>query len=346
MIGLNDCKENKNILSDLLKNTAADNYDLMALYGKCSENLQSNDECRIFDLSNSTGIGVITMYNVLSGIKVVFNDIHMAYCNKNQTKSHNIIEINHCKEGRYECSTGNQSFCYMSPGDLAIGSLEREFKDSCFPTRHYHGISIFIELDKISDLLFEVMKLLNIDIMYIKELICDEKNFFIMRANESIEHIFSELYSIRDNRKAGFLKIKVLELLLFLSDLDRENSDLDREYLNTECVEKIKRIHNFIIDDIKKHYTIDELSDKFGISPTLLKRNFNKVYGQSIYAYLKSYRLQKSQELLLRTDMNISQIAYQIGYENPNKYSSAFKSEYGITPSNFRNSIRNRMNKY
>ena len=36
-----------------------------------------------------------------------------------------------------------------------------------------------------------------------------------MRANPSIEHIFSELYHVREKRKPGYMKIKMLELLLF-----------------------------------------------------------------------------------------------------------------------------------
>ena len=67
-----------------------------------------------------------------------------------------------------------------------------------------------------------------------------------MRANESIEHIFSELYSIKENRKPGYLKIKVLELLLFLSDLKGEDAFNEMEYLNRNRVYKMRKIHYFI----------------------------------------------------------------------------------------------------
>lgn len=63
------------------------------------------------------------------------------------------------------------------------------------------------------------MELLNIDLNYIEKNICKENRLCIVRANPSIEHIFSELYYVREQRKAGYIKIKMLELLLFLSDL-------------------------------------------------------------------------------------------------------------------------------
>ncbi|MFR1849839.1 MAG: helix-turn-helix domain-containing protein [Clostridium sp.] len=141
-----------------------------------------------------------------------------------------------------------------------------------------------------------------------------------MRANESIEHIFSELYSIKENRKPGYLKIKVLELLLFLSDLKGEDAFNEMEYLNRNRVYKMRKINDFIIEDIQKHYTIDYLSYKFEISQTNLKKDFQKIYVTSIYAYLKTYRLQVSQRLLLNTNYSIAQIANKIGYENPNKF--------------------------
>lgn len=315
-------------------------FDIMALYGKPVENDNTNSECKLYNLHNETGVGVITIYQILSGIQVVYNDIHMAYCNKNQKATTNVIEINHCREGRYECNLGSQICCYMSPGDLSIGPLKQQSMDSCFPTKHYHGISIFIEVDQLPQELLTVMDLLSIEIEHITSLICNENRFFIMRANESISHIFSELYSIRENRKPGYLKVKILELLLFLSDLSGEDALNQIEYLNRSHVQKIKNIHDFIIGDIKTHYTINELSLRFQLSATTLKKEFRQVYGTSVYAYLKTYRLQEAQKLLLRTENSVAEIAVDIGYENPNKFATAFKKEYGMSPTEFRIHVR------
>lgn len=61
-------------------------------------------------------------------------------------------------------------------------------------------------------------KTLDVDGMVCKN--CSEKPYSIMRENISIEHIFSELYSVPENIRKGYHKVKVLELLLFLSGLD------------------------------------------------------------------------------------------------------------------------------
>ena len=67
-------------------------------------------------LSNETGYGRITVYHVFPGIELYYNDMHIGYCNQNQATAKNMIEINHCLIGRFECSFGENSCCYMAEG--------------------------------------------------------------------------------------------------------------------------------------------------------------------------------------------------------------------------------------
>lgn len=318
-------------------------FDIVALYGNPVEQGANGAMGKVYHLHNHTGVGVISVYDVLPGIRVVYNDLHMGYCNQDQGQSDRVIEINHCREGRYECRVGRQTCCYMAPGDFAIGGRNQSFRDACFPTSHYHGISIFLELDRLTEDLRRTMDLLSIDLEHIFSLVCGENHLFIVRANESIAHIFSELYSVREQRKQGYLTVKILELLLFLSDLERETAVDDRAYLNSSHVQKLKEVRESMVEDLRKHHTIEELSRRVGLSPTALKKGFRKVYGVSVYAYLKAYRLQEAQRLLLRTEDSIAQVAGKVGYENPNKFASAFKGAYGVSPTAFRRESRERI---
>lgn len=315
-------------------------FDMMALYGAPDSAEQDPAGCKIYRLRNETGEGALSLYELLPGVRVAYNDIHMAYCNKNQQPAAHVIEINHCREGRYECSVGHQTCCYLSPGDLAIGAVDRQFSDSAFPTRHYHGISIFIEPDALPDALHTLFALLGIDLGHITALVCNENRFFIMRASDSIAHIFSELYQIRENRRSDYLKVKILELLLFLSDLEGADAVNRVEYLNTGLVGKIKQARDFMVADIRRHTTVEALAERFHLSPTALKNGFRKVYGTSVYAYLKAYRLQTAQKRLLCTADPVAGIAAQVGYENPNKFATAFQKAYGASPTAFRNHVR------
>ena len=91
---------------------------------------------------------------------MALNCMHMAYCNQDQVTAKNIIEINHCYIGRYECSFGENSCCYLSAGDLSIGSAMKKKSFSTFPLNHYHGISIIINLEKLLPEVRQIMELL------------------------------------------------------------------------------------------------------------------------------------------------------------------------------------------
>lgn len=230
----------------LLRSELPDEFEGTKLYGSLEED-ELRQECKIFRLSNETGHGRITVYQVFSGIELYYNDMHMGYCNQNQATAKNMIEINHCLIGRFECSFGENSCCYMAEGDLSISSMMKKKSNSCFPLNHYHGISIVINLDELLPEVRQIMELLNIDLHYIQKYICEGNRCCIMRANPSIEHIFSELYHVREKRKPGYMKVKMLELLLFLSDLNTAEEVLQTDYFNQNQVALIKAVASYII---------------------------------------------------------------------------------------------------
>lgn len=299
----------------LLRSELPDEFEGTKLYGSLEED-ELRQDCKIFRLSNETGHGRITVYQVFSGIELYYNDMHMGYCNQNQATVKNMIEINHCLIGRFECSFGENSCCYMAEGDLSISSMMKKKSNSCFPLNHYHGISIVINLDELLPEIRQIMELLNIDLHYIQKYICEGNRCCIMRANPSVK------------------------LLLFLSDLNTAEEVLQTDYFNQNQVALIKAVASYITEDLTAHHTIEQLSQKFAISTTALKKCFRGVYGTSVYSYLRTYRLQVAKKLLLETESSVTEIASKIGYENPNKFTSAFKETYGSSPTEFRKSVR------
>lgn len=290
-----------------------DRFEGMKLYGFSEEAKDElRQDCKIFRLSNETGHGKITVYQVFPGIELYYNDMHMGYCNQNQATAKNMIEINHCLIGRFECSFGENSCCYMAEGDLSISSGMKKKSNSCFPLNHYHGISIIINLDELLPEVRRIMELLNIDLKYIQTYICEGNRCCIMRANPSIEHIFSELYHVREKRKPGYMKIKMLELLLFLSDLNTADEVLQMDYFNRNQVALIKEVASYITEDLTTHHTIEQLSQKFEISTTALKKCFRGVYGTSVYSYLRTYRMEVLQRNLERVSVWIGMGLYGV----------------------------------
>jgi len=163
-----------------------------------------------------------------------------------------------------------------------------------------------------------------------------EKQCFIMCSKDSIESIFSALYTVPNDMKHEYFKLKVLELLLILSGIDVSERCQERQYFHKSQVEIVKTIKEYMTDDLKRHDTLEELSDNFGIPLTAMKTCFKGVYGNSVFAYMRGYRMQAAAKLLRQGNESVTSIAGEVGYTNPSKFAAAFKDEIGISPLKYR----------
>lgn len=114
--------------------------------------------------SNGTGSGSMTICPLFSGAELYYNDMHLVSFDETPAPARNVIEINHCRVGRYECSFGANSCCYLAAGDFAVCAAARKKSSSCFPLRHYHGITILLDLDAISPEMRKQMEWYGVDL--------------------------------------------------------------------------------------------------------------------------------------------------------------------------------------
>lgn len=95
-------------------------------------------------------------------------------------------------------------------------------------------------------------------------------------------------------------------------------------------------VHDYMEEHISERITIDELSRRFLINPTSLKRIFKEEYGDSIASHMKRHRMELARELLGAGGRSVSDVASEVGYESQSKFSSAFKECYGILPTEYK----------
>jgi len=90
-----------------------------------------------------------------------------------------------------------------------------------------------------------------------------------------------------------------------------------------------------IYDRKKVGYYADQLS----ISPEHLNRSVKSAFGKTAHEYLDEMVLLEAKVLLRQSTLNVSEIAYKIGKENPGDFIRFFKSKTGITPKQYRNAV-------
>lgn len=312
-------------------------------YGEAVQRIASTKKCKVYKMANETGNGMITQYSVFAGIDLLYNDFHMENgFNENKLPHHDVMEINHCKEGRFECELKNKDCAYLGAGDLSITMLATQSISTSFPLAHYHGISIIINIPIAIETIKQVSKTLggiSIDIEEIKKRLCSDNSCFVIRGLKSVDHIFSELYSVPDEYMKGYFRIKIIELLMFLSSVDKKDYQEEKRYFYHSQVKAVKAIRNYMVKNVEEHITLEQLSVKFNIPLTSMKNCFKGVYGTSIYAYMKQYRIQDAALQLLRTSDSVTEIANRLGYENPSKFAEAFKAQMSMTPSEYRKTL-------
>ncbi|WDP91987.1 MAG: helix-turn-helix transcriptional regulator [Desulfobacter sp.] len=133
-----------------------------------------------------------------------------------------------------------------------------------------------------------------------------------------------------------YLEGKSLELLsLQLAALSLDHRRPTAKRLNRGERERIKEARAFLVDNLQSPPGLRELASGAGMSPAKLQAGFRQAYGMSVFDYFREYRMLKARDLLARTDTNVSETAWQVGYVNVSHFSAAFKKRFGILPKHY-----------
>lgn len=106
--------------------------------------------------------------------------------------------------------------------------------------------------------------------------------------------------------------------------------------LSKQDITYIRQAKTILDENFDKHITIPQLARQSGINESKLKEGFKELYGNSIHTYLQQLRLEKAKHLLLTTSMPVTDITYHIGYSHVTHFTSLFKKEFGLTPTEWR----------
>lgn len=292
-------------------------------------------EKKEYVFSNDIGDAMVTVYEVFPGVWLAYTSAHMDQMNLNTVAEGRFIEIHHCREGRIEQELEGEYF-YLMPGDLSI-AIRTQMADTYeFPLRHYHGITMGINMDVVSPAFWRLLEEMQVQPMEVARNLCGDRNCHIIRGEQYVEHIFSELYEVPEQIKAGYFKVKIMELFLVLG-----SKHLQKEHVSVAAVAKswvglAHGVASYLGERMDQHITIEELAKQFNVSATHLKNVFKSVYGVPVFSYMRIQRMQSATQLLIHTDKPIAEIAYEFGYNNTSKFSSAFQKIIGDTPSEYR----------
>jgi len=295
------------------------------------------DRERQIEHKSEAGRYALNVHPVFPGIQLIYFDAHIqsASPEKRGELSGDILEITHCREGRLECSVDG-AFWYLAAGDLAIVQANRLSSSFYFPLRHYHGVTVRIDLSRAPGCLSCLLEDVTVHPRALYERYCAGGGAFVARSDPSVAHIFSELYAVPAEIRKGYFKVKVLELLLFLSAPRAMQEDAGSHRLPPAQVRLAKEVSRYLAAHMDDRITLGQLAARFGVSGTQIKNAFRGVYGVSVGAYARARKMESAAYMLEYTDRSILEIAGEHGYDNSSKFAGAFRAVKGMAPSEYR----------
>lgn len=101
----------------------------------------------------------------------------------------------------------------------------------------------------------------------------------------------------------------------------------------------IRTLKNYIEDHLHEDLSLQILSKEVSLAPAYISTLFSEGTKESFTEYVTRLRLEKAADLLrCQPRLSVSVIASQVGYRNPQYFHSKFKTRFGVTPVQYRNS--------
>lgn len=95
----------------------------------------------------------------------------------------------------------------------------------------------------------------------------------------------------------------------------------------------------FCMRHMQERFTIEFLANRASVSPTKLKLVFRRAFGAPLFAHIRKEKMHWAARELATTDTRVIDIAEACGYDNPSKFSAAFRAVMGQTPCSYRKSM-------
>ncbi|MEM6964226.1 MAG: ATP-binding protein [Bacteroidota bacterium] len=130
---------------------------------------------------------------------------------------------------------------------------------------------------------------------------------------------------------------RLLELRLKLQEKYKGLEPLNEEEPQTVEDIFIQKVRKAIEDNISDEtFGIIHLCRAVALSRSQLHNKIKALTGMSTSIFVRSVRLKRAKELLKNSDLNVSEVAYEVGFKNSNYFSTLFLEEYGVRPSETR----------
>lgn len=262
---------------------------------------------------------------------VYFSDIDIYTASEIAWHWHKEIEIVVLYEGNVSLETAKESIILKKGEGVFINSEELHYfkkigDEKCVLISYVFDKSLVIG-DKGSI----------IERKYIEPLV-QNKTLSLFKISETLSRKLEEVFFEYEDKKFGVeinIRNILSSVLLEIIIENREKLIEKKIYKNLDS-QRIKGMLDFIQKNYSNELTLKEIGEAVFIGEREALRCFARTIGISPIEYLKKYRVKVAANLLTTTDLPVTEICIQCGFNSPSYFSKSFQRVFNVTPREYR----------
>jgi AraC-like DNA-binding protein len=300
------------------------------------------------------------IYQVVPGINAAFYEYNSPHCHVfndmaiardivgDVLEPRRMFEVNVCREGTFRVVVPErQSFISLLQGDVALvvtdmsnrartitGNPKADWSID-LPTSYYRGFGLIIDLALVESRSKDLLATLGINLASVINTYRLEERAFVVAADLGIERTVDAIDLHRRSGSATLLRLGTLELLARIDIRAVPPKSLNKLECSLETARLTREARNHALSNLGVRQTIGDISRKFGMSSTVFKNAFRKMYGEPYARYMTKSRMEQAEAMLAEGSL-VFTVAEAVGYVSPSKFTAAFKRAFGESPSAYR----------
>lgn len=286
----------------------------------------------IYEKENNSSV---EYYLLAPGLTLLFNQIYQSTWERGGfDAAGRILTLNFCIDGRCDVSLGGGQYAIVKKGQVCISTIAPD-KDFYYPGKHYEGIQLFLEPERIkAQGEAHLLPYLGIHPEELANLFCGETGIYFRQMDDPLSGLVEKIWASREDLDAPYLRYAAAQLLHTIMTYS-PNSERET-YFTKSQIAIVREAEAIILSDLSKRIPAREMAARFGISESSFKLYIKGILGDSYLSYFRKKRMERAAQLLESTNQKVIDIAISVGYENQGKFARAFSDIYGVSPLEFR----------
>jgi AraC-like DNA-binding protein len=218
----------------------------------------------------------------------------------------------------------------VAPGHVSLNAAQENFSCTVSPVSQALALHVEMSVDWIKEIRERESKHVGA--------VCGELLPMMAVWNKRLSKLAMDLtIAITRPEVSCAIQIEQLSLELAVELICRASpSSIELRPRGRLPVLSLKRVVDYLNDQLAASHSIDELAETAGFSPYHFARLFKTTMGVSPHQYLMQLRIQRSQFLLAKKWLPITTIALDLGFDSSSHFAAIFRQVTGTTPSSFR----------